>query len=115
MEGISRLLTKFHANGYLGGVKISEVSYLSHLFLVDDVLIFLDSSICDTTCLKNILFLFSKYIGMEPKFNKSPYFWCQAYRMRKYMPYIIFKLSVNKCRQNSTTFNSGSRKMVIVL
>lgn len=71
MERLSRLVKKTRVDGSLGGVKISEVSYLSHLLFVDDVLMLSNGSMCDTTCFKKILSLFCKATCMEPNFIKS--------------------------------------------
>lgn len=70
MEGLSRLISNSRVDGSFGGVNI-DVSYLTHLLFVDDVLIFLYGSIRDTTCFKNVLSLFCKATGMVPNYKKS--------------------------------------------
>lgn len=71
MEGRSRLIKKAHERGDLGGVQISNMTTLSHLLFVDDVLIFINGYFHDSYVFKNILSLFCKATGMEPNFGKS--------------------------------------------
>jgi len=102
MEGLRRLITKPCAEGSLGGVNMSDVSYISHLFFVNDVLNFLDGCIYDCTYFKNILPLFCKATCMETNYNNYT------------MPYNIFILSGTKWRPDSNTLDSGSSQIVIV-
>lgn len=71
MEGFSRLLKKERSNGTRGQVEITDMIVISHLLFVDDVLIFLNGSYRDTSCLKSILSLFCKATSMEPNHEKS--------------------------------------------
>ena len=71
MEGFSRLIKKCREDGSLTGVWISNMSSITHLLFVDDVLIFLNGSFKDSYVFKSILSLFCKAIGMEQNFEKS--------------------------------------------
>lgn len=71
MEGFSRLLKKGREDGTLDIVWISDMSSLTHVLFVDDVLIFLNGSFTDSYGFKSILSLFCKAIGMEPTIEKS--------------------------------------------
>ena len=71
MEGFIKLIKKSCEEGDLGGVRISDMTTLSHLLFVDDVLIFLNGSFRGSHSSKNILSLFCKATGMEPNYDKS--------------------------------------------
>lgn len=71
MEGLSRILSHEKRIGILLGLKITERCYLSHLLFVDDVLIFIDGSIRDSTSFANALSLLSKATGMLANQDKS--------------------------------------------
>jgi len=58
MEGLSRSIIVACNRNQLVSIKISENLYLTHLLFVDDILIFLNGSIGDTTILQNIFKLF---------------------------------------------------------
>lgn len=71
MEGLSRLIESAKREGRLKGLKMSDLCHLTHLLFVDDVLIFLDGSIQDSTTFHDILTLFEKAIGMVANQSKS--------------------------------------------
>jgi len=70
MEGISRLITTTKRDGRLKGLKMSDLCYLTHLLFVDDVLIFLDGSIRDSTTFHEILTLFTHAAAKSRKWPK---------------------------------------------
>jgi len=71
MEGLSRLISFAKRSGCISGLKIMEHFYLTHLLFVDDILIFINGSVWDTTSLNEILHLFCSAIGMEINRGKS--------------------------------------------
>eukprot|EP00253_Pinus_taeda_P003007 PITA_03007 len=71
MEGLSRLLSSARDRHQLTGIKIADDFFLTHLLFVDDVLIFLNGSIGDTTTLQNIMHLFQQATGMKINEQKS--------------------------------------------
>eukprot|EP00253_Pinus_taeda_P002467 PITA_02467 len=71
MEGLSRLLSSARDRHQLTGIKIADDFFLTHLLFVDDVLIFLNGSIGDTTTLQNAMHLFQQAIGMKVNVQKS--------------------------------------------
>lgn len=71
MEGLSRLIATAKREGRLQGLNITDQCILTHLLFVDDVLIFLNGGIWDTTVFYDILLLFSMATGMEPNRLKS--------------------------------------------
>jgi len=64
MEGLSRLITDENFRGKIKDIKIEENVILSHLLFMDDVLIFLNGSLSDSTSFNIILSLFYKATGM---------------------------------------------------
>lgn len=71
MEGLSRLITSAKRSGNISGLKIMENFDLTHLLFVDDILIFINESVRDTTSLNEILHLFCSATGMEINRGKS--------------------------------------------
>jgi len=71
MEGLSRIITSARDRNQLTGIKITEIFYLTHLLFVDDILIFLNGSIGDTTTLQNLFMLFQQATGMMINDSKS--------------------------------------------
>lgn len=71
MEGLSRSIIVAQNINELVGIKISENFYLTHLLFVDDVLIFLNGSIGDSSVLHNIFKLFQQATGMMINEGKS--------------------------------------------
>jgi len=71
MDGLSRLIASAKRDGDLGGLKISDDCYLTHLLFVDNVIIFLDGSIRDSRSFSKILSLFSFATGMLANHSKS--------------------------------------------
>eukprot|EP00253_Pinus_taeda_P006367 PITA_06367 len=71
MEGLSRLMDSAKRAGDIGGLRISDLCYLTHLLFVDDVLILLDGSVRDSRTFSKILQLFSAATGMLPNQLKS--------------------------------------------
>lgn len=53
------------------GIKITEIFYLTHLLFVDDVLIFLNDNIGNTTILQNVFELFQKATCMAINILRS--------------------------------------------
>lgn len=51
MEGLSRSINAAWNRGHIAGIKITENCILTHLLFIDDILIFLNGSIGDTTAL----------------------------------------------------------------
>jgi len=58
MEGLSRLIRAEHRRGRITGIKIMENFSFIHLLFVDDVVIFLNGSMADTSALQNVFDLF---------------------------------------------------------
>jgi len=71
MEGLSRLISSTKRSGNISGLKIMEHFYLIHLLFVDDILIFINGSVWDSTTLNEILQLFCSATGMELNRGKS--------------------------------------------
>eukprot|EP00253_Pinus_taeda_P033090 PITA_33090 len=71
MEGLSRLITSARDRNQIIGINISDNFYLTHLLFVDDILIFLNGCIGDTTTLQNIFALFQQATGMMINESKS--------------------------------------------
>eukprot|EP00253_Pinus_taeda_P029159 PITA_29159 len=71
MEGLSRVLISARDRHLLTGIKIADDFYLTHLLFVDDILIFLNGSIGDTTTLQNAMLLFQQATGMKINEHKS--------------------------------------------
>lgn len=71
MEGLSRSKGVEHRRGRIVGIKIMENYFLTHLVFVDDVLIFLNGCIGDTTVLQNVFYLFQKATCMAINVHKS--------------------------------------------
>lgn len=71
MEGLSILIASAKRSGGFSGLKIMEHFYLTHLLFVDDILIFLNGSVRDTTSLNEILNLFCSATGIEINRGKS--------------------------------------------
>eukprot|EP00253_Pinus_taeda_P034161 PITA_34161 len=71
MEGLSRILSSARDRHLLTGIKIADDFYLTHLLFVDDILIFLNGSIGDTTTLQNAMLLFQQATGMKINEQKS--------------------------------------------
>eukprot|EP00253_Pinus_taeda_P032607 PITA_32607 len=71
MEGLSRLFASARDRHQLTGIKIADDFFLTHLLFVDDVLIFLNGSIGDSTTLQNAMHLFQQATGMQINVQKS--------------------------------------------
>lgn len=71
MEGLSMLIGTAKREGGLKGLKMNEHCHLTHLLFVDDVMIFLDGNIRDSTSFHDILILFEKAIVMVANQSKS--------------------------------------------
>lgn len=71
MEGLSRSIAAEHIRGRIEGIKIMDNCFLTHLLFVDDVLIFLNGSIRDTTTLQYVFDIFEKATGMIINVHKS--------------------------------------------
>lgn len=71
MEGLNRLIAAKHRRGRIKGIKITENCSLTHLLFVDDVLIFLNGSLADTSALQSVFDLFQKATGMIINVHKS--------------------------------------------
>eukprot|EP00253_Pinus_taeda_P032224 PITA_32224 len=71
MEGLSRLLASARDRHQLTGIKIADEFFLTHLLFVDDVLIFLNGSIGDSTTLQHAMQLFQQATGMKINVQKS--------------------------------------------
>lgn len=71
MDGLIRLIASAKRDGDLGGLKISDDCYLTHLLFVDDVIIFFDGSIRDSHSFSKIISLFSSSTRMLENHSKS--------------------------------------------
>lgn len=71
MEDLSRTITSARDRNQLKSIEIAENFFLTHLLFVDDILIFLNGSIGDTTTLQNIFTLFQQATGMMINDSKS--------------------------------------------
>lgn len=71
MEGLSRVISSARDRHHLTGIKIVDNLFLTHLLFVDDILIFLNGSIGDSTSLHGSILLFQQATGMLINNNKS--------------------------------------------
>eukprot|EP00253_Pinus_taeda_P034809 PITA_34809 len=71
MEGLSRIISSARGRHHLTGIKIVDNLFLNHLLFVDDILIFLNGSIGDSTALHGSILLFQQTTGMLINNNKS--------------------------------------------
>lgn len=71
MEGINRLIALANRDGWLQGLKMSDHFYLTHILFIDDILIFLNGSLRDSSTFHEILTLFSLATGMEENHSMS--------------------------------------------
>lgn len=71
MEGLSILIFAVITSWDLIGVKLTDVPFITHLLFVDNVLIFLDGSIRDTSNFLRTLSTFYKATSMLPNQIKS--------------------------------------------
>lgn len=71
MEGLSRLIGTEHRRGRITRIKITENCSLTHLLFVDDVLIFLNGSLANTSSLHLAFDLSQKATGMIINVHKS--------------------------------------------
>eukprot|EP00253_Pinus_taeda_P020940 PITA_20940 len=71
MEGLSTVISSARDRQHLFGIKLADNFYLTHLLFVDDILIFLNGSIGDSTTLHNSVLLFQKATGMRINDKKS--------------------------------------------
>eukprot|EP00253_Pinus_taeda_P027341 PITA_27341 len=71
MEGQSKVIFAARDRKLLTGIKLADNFYLTHLLFVDDILIFLNGSIGDTTTLQNSMLLFQQATGMRINEQKS--------------------------------------------
>eukprot|EP00253_Pinus_taeda_P027166 PITA_27166 len=71
MEGLSHLMESAKRSRDIGGLRISDFCYITHLLFVDDVLILLNGSVRDSRAFAKILHLFSSATGMTPNQLKS--------------------------------------------
>eukprot|EP00253_Pinus_taeda_P033651 PITA_33651 len=71
MEGLSRIILSTRDRHQITGIKIVDNFFLTHLLFVDDILIFLNGSIGDTSSLHNSFLLFQQATGMQINNNKS--------------------------------------------
>lgn len=65
MEGLSRCLIEEMDRGRLRGIMITDNCTLTHLIFVDDIIIFLNGSIGDSTVVNIVLRLFCKVTRMS--------------------------------------------------
>ena len=72
MDALSYMLNQANENGMLQGIKLTSSSpFLIHMFFVDDVLLFCNSSAEEVFELTRILNLFSKASGQRVNLQKS--------------------------------------------
>lgn len=71
MDSLSRLIESVKRIGDFSGLKISDDWFLTHLLFVDDVMIFLNSSIQDSRTFSKIISLFSSATRMLANHSKS--------------------------------------------
>lgn len=71
MEGLSILIIVDREHGRFKGIKIATNISLSHLIFVENILIFINRVISDSTVLSSILNIFCKAIDMETYPGKS--------------------------------------------
>lgn len=71
MEGLSRIILSTRDRHQITGIKIVDNFFLTHMLFVDDILIFLNGSIGDSTSLHNSFHLFQHATGMLINNNKS--------------------------------------------
>jgi len=71
MEALSRVISSARDRQQLSGIKLADNFYLTHLLFVDDILIFLNGSIGDSTTFHNSVLLFQKATGM--RINEKKY------------------------------------------
>eukprot|EP00253_Pinus_taeda_P025252 PITA_25252 len=85
MEGLSRIITSARDRQHLIGIKIVDNFFLTHLLFVDDILIFLNGSIGDTTALHGSILLFQQatdWVWLITKVEKRLQVWYHRYLSR---------------------------------
>lgn len=73
-KALSNLLSRAERNGLIHGMKFSNDVNISHLFFVDDSLIFTKASIEDCHHLKRIFYCYAAASGQLFKYDKSSMF-----------------------------------------
>lgn len=71
MEGLSRVISSARDRHHMTGIKIVDNLFLTHLLFVDDILIFLNGNVGDSTALHGSILLFQQATGMLINNNKS--------------------------------------------
>ena len=71
MEGLSRWIIEEISRGRLKAIKLLASCVLTHLLFVDDIILFLNGTLSDTSVIRAILHLFCTNIGMHCNNNKS--------------------------------------------
>eukprot|EP00253_Pinus_taeda_P013597 PITA_13597 len=71
MEGLSKIISSARGRHHLTGIKIVDNLFLTHLLFVDDIVIFLNGSIGDSTALHGSILPFQQATGMLINNNKS--------------------------------------------
>ena len=64
MDELSKLIGEEQRQGWIAGIKITNTCILTHLLFIDDVLIFLNGGIGDSTSLHNAFGIFQKATEM---------------------------------------------------
>eukprot|EP00253_Pinus_taeda_P023384 PITA_23384 len=71
VEGLSHLIRSAKREGAVKGLEVAVNMFITHLLIVDDILLFTNGSLNEIKELKNILDLFMKATGMQINFRKS--------------------------------------------
>lgn len=81
-EGFSALMSKFEAQGFLGGIKVARgAPSISHMIFVDDSDIFCKASISETRRVVDLLNMFEKASGQKINRHKSSVFFSRNVKM----------------------------------
>ena len=71
MEGLRRCIIDERDHGIFKGIHISANYVLTHLLFVDDIILFLNGTLGDSTVVKSILLQFCTATGMQCNNSKS--------------------------------------------
>ena len=65
IEGLRKCIIDETSRGILKGIKLLEKCVITHILFVDDIILFLNGSLSDSTVIKAILILFCSTTGMQ--------------------------------------------------
>ena len=74
IEGLSRIIFDANLKGRLSGIKISSALHITHLFFVDDVVLFGKYSLDERSTFYEIIYVLCSALGMEISMEKSTFY-----------------------------------------